>query len=528
MITRKPLPAKQAKRSKAVAAIDAKPVAKPRREFPAIPPAFDPYRHALALPKVPDGVRGDAAMAMDDGGSGGMPFSNFLNSVGGAMAFGLYFPGYPYLAELAQRSEFRQPTETTAKEMTRKWIALKSKSKANKQEAISDLEDDLKTYKVRSLFRKATEYDGFYGMGFIFIDIEGQENHAEPLIIDEKTIAKGSLKGFKAIEPMWTTPLTWNSTDPTHPDFYSPSSWMILGRKTDSGRLMRFVSREVPDIIKPAYNFGGISLTQLIQPYVDRWLKTVDSVNRLISNFSIIFLQTDMDAVLQGAVEGAGGNELLKRIKLFLQQRDNQGLFLTDKEREMLYQLAVPLSGLSELQAQSQEHMAAPTHLPLVVLTGITPAGLNASSDSEIEVFHDWINSQQESLYDDHITKVLHILQLNRHGKIDPDIIHDYVPLKQLTGEALARVKKMQGDQNIQYIEAGVVTQAEVRTQVATDPDSGFVNLSTEMPPELEEQNEAAAELKLNPPTPGEGGDDDDPTKGPKPGAGSDDEDDDE
>jgi phage-related protein (TIGR01555 family) len=469
----------------------------------AIAPPADPYRHKLALPDVPKEVHGsEPRFAMDDAGGGGFPYAGFLNTAGVLGAFGLYFPGYPYLAELAQRSEFRQPTETTAKEMTRKWISLKSKSKADKSEQIKQLEDDLEEFKVQSLFRKVTEYDGFYGMGFLFIDIDQQENTLDlPLPIDEKTIAKGSLRGFTAIEPMWTTPLVWNSTDPTKPNFYKPDSWMVLGKKVNATRLIRFVSREVPDIIKPAYNFGGISLSQLIQPYVDRWLKTVGSVNRLINNFSIIFLQTDMDAILEGGL--AGQNELRKRIEMFIRFRDNQGMFATDKEREGLEQLAVPLSGLSELQAQAQEHQAAPTHLPLVVLTGITPAGLNASSDSELEVFHDWINASQECLYRDALTKVLHILQLNRGGKIDPDIVIDFVSLKQLTGEALARVKKTQSEMDVGYIDDGVVSPEEVRERIARDPDSGYDNLSTEMPEDLKAANEARLENELNPPQPG-------------------------
>jgi phage-related protein (TIGR01555 family) len=491
------------RRASVPAAPSEKPPAKrPRFEIPPgmeIPKPKDPYKYPLALPTIPDAVWGSQPkLAMDDAG-GNYPNGNFLNTAAGLGSFGLYFPGYPFLAEIAQRSEFRQPVETTAKEMTRKWIALKSKSRADKAEEIKQLEEDLEEFKVQTLFRRVTELDGFFGMGFLFVDIKGQETQIDlPLVIDEKTITRGSLNGFTAVEPMWMTPLVWNSNDPTMPDFYKPDSWMMLGRKVHASRVLRFVSREVPDIIKPAYNFGGISLSQLIQPYVDRWLKTVGDVNRLISNFSIIFLETDMDEMLQGSLNGS--NQLLQRIQLFLRTRDNQGIFVTDKETEMLNQLTVTLAGLSELQAQSQEHQAAPTHLPLVILTGITPAGLNASSDSEIEVFHDWVNSGQEQLYGDHLTKVLHILQLNRFGKIDPDIVFDYVPLKQLTGEALARVKKTQSEMDGVYIDGGVVSPEEVRERIVLDPDSGYNNLSTEMPAELKERNDALADAELNPP----------------------------
>jgi phage-related protein (TIGR01555 family) len=433
----------------------------------------DPYRRDLQLPVLPPCVE-SPEMAMDD--AGGYPMSSYLNTVGGALAFGLYFPGYPWLAELAQRSEFRQPTETTARELTRKWITFKSKGEGDKSKKIKQIEDAFTRMKVQQVFREAAMHDGFYGVGHVFVDIKGQETDEDrklPLLLTPQTVKKGALRGFRNIEPMWCTPIVWNSQDPTLPHFYKPTSWMVLGRPVNSTRLMQFISREVPDIIKPAYNFGGISLTQLIQPYVDRWLKTVDSVNRLIANFSVIFLQTDMTAALQAA-DNSG---LLARVRNFTKLRDNQGIFLTDKETEMLAQLAVPLSGLSELQAQAQEHMAAPTHLPLVVLTGITPAGLNSSSEGEIQVFHEYIHATQETLFKNHLDKVLCLVQLSEFGAIDEDIIYEFEPMQELQGKAAAEVYKTKAEAGTAYINAGVIAPEEERERLARDPDSGYVNL---------------------------------------------------
>ena len=275
----------------------------------------DPYRYPLQLPALPAGVK-RADMAMDDAGGGGFPNLGYLNA--GTVAFGLYFPGYPWLAELAQRSEYRQPTETTAKELTRKWITFKSKGTSDKTEKIRQIENAFTEFNVREVFRKAATHDGFYGVGHVYVDIRGADKTL-PLIIEAETLPKDSLLGFKNIEPVWCTPLVWNSTDPTAPDFYKPTAWMVLGQRIDASRMMQFISREVPDIIKPAYNFGGISLTQLISPYVDRWLRTADAVNRLICNFSIIFLQMDMTAALQ-----EGNNQgVLARIRNFTKTRDN-------------------------------------------------------------------------------------------------------------------------------------------------------------------------------------------------------------
>jgi hypothetical protein len=99
-----------------------------------------------------------------------------------------------------------------------------------------------------------------FGHGQIFIKIKGQESDEArklPLVIDPATIKKGSLLGFAVVEPLWTTPYAYNSNDPTAPDFYKPRAWFVLGKQTHADRLLSFISRPVPDMLKPAYNFGG-------------------------------------------------------------------------------------------------------------------------------------------------------------------------------------------------------------------------------------------------------------------------------
>jgi phage-related protein (TIGR01555 family) len=449
-------------------------------------PTRDPYARRLELPKLPAGLQVGSGMAFDDAGPNGGAFPNqaYLGNT-----FNLYFPGYPYLAMLTQRSEFRQPVATVAKEMTRRWIEFKANGTGDKAKKIKKIEDAFRRFKIRQLFRRGEVHDGQYGVGHIFVNIKGQDDSESkklPLLVDRKSITKGSLLGFKNIDPTWCTPTMWNASDATADDYYVPETWNVLGTEVHKSRIQQIISYEVPDIIKPAYNFGGISLQQLIEPYVDRWLKTVAGVNRLINNFSLIYLQTDMSQVLQGEPD----TDIRKRMKLARQYGDNMGMFLIDKDKELLGQIQVALSGLSELQAQAQEHMAAPTHLPLVVLTGITPAGLNASSDSELEVFHDWIHSQQEDVFRDALQWVFEIIQLHLFGQIDEDILFDFIPLKQITGEALARIKKTESEMDHQLIEDGVVDRAEVREKVARDPDSGYTNLNIESLPELPEGGE--------------------------------------
>lgn len=440
-------------------------------KMPDLPPGVIPPRDSM-----PEADRAER-IAQDDAAVSGFQYANQNGYCG------LGFPGYAYLAELTQRSEYRSASETIAQEMTRKWIKFNSKGKGDYADKIKKIEGAFKKHRIKDLFRKAAEQDGFFGRAQIYINIDNvdYEQRKLPLIIDPATIKKGSLKGFKNIEAIWTTPYAYNSIDPTAPDFYKPRAWYIMGRQTHSTRLLSFISREVPDLLKPAYNFGGMSMSQLMEPYVNAWLRTRNSVSDLIHSFSTSGLATDMAATL----EGGNGDDLFRRAQLFNQARDNRGMMIINKDTEEFFQHNTPLSGLNDLQAQSQEHMSAPSHIPLVKLFGISPAGLNASSEGEIMVFYDFVKACQEILFRAELDKVLKIVQLDLFGSIEEGIGYDFEPLTEMDGEALARVRKSDAEAGQMYIVNGVVSNAEERERLASDPNSGYNGLQVEDMPEM-------------------------------------------
>jgi hypothetical protein len=435
---------------------------------------------------VPRGRRG--AVAMDNA----LSMYSYLNQ---SEWCGLGFPGYPYLSNLAQRSEYRAPVETIAQEMTREWIKFPGCSEKEQQ----DLEKAYEQFAIRDCIRQVVEYDGFYGRGQLYISIKGQDSDNKrrlPLLVDDDgaTIRKGMLQGFKPVEPIWTTPYAYNSNDATAPDFYKPESWYVIGKQTHASRLLTFISRTVPDVLKPSYNFSGLSLSQLIEPYVVRWLKTVDSVNRLISNFSIIKLATNMQATLQQQPNGDG---LFTRLAIFNKARDNRGVFVHDKDSEELDAINVPLASLDKLQAQAQEHMAAPTHIPLVKLTGITPSGLNASSEGEIKVFYDFIAGQQVAVLGAHMKTILRIVQLHLWGKVNDKIGFEWVPLDSPTDKEESEMRKADGDVGAQLIDRGVISQDEERQRLRNNPRSGYTFLKGEAPGVPDEMELAEHEAEL-------------------------------
>jgi len=97
----------------------------------------------LDFPSLPDGVKPNG-LAMDNS-----PLGNF----GADCFFGTGFIGYPRLAELAQISEYRSVSETTANEMTRQWIEIKSVGEEDNSETIKQIEECYERLNVRDVFR---------------------------------------------------------------------------------------------------------------------------------------------------------------------------------------------------------------------------------------------------------------------------------------------------------------------------------------------------------------------------------------
>lgn len=437
-------------------------------------PEKQPASYSLDFPTLPDGVKPNG-LAMDSS-----PLGNF----GADCFFGTGFIGYPRLAELAQISEYRSVSETTANEMTRQWIKIKSVGEEDNSETIKQIEECYERLNVRDVFRKAIETDGLFGRGQILVQIKDHDGKlANPLLLTEKTIAKGSLKALVNIEPMWTTPAPYNAIDPTLPDFYKPKAWYVMAQEIHASRLFTLISRPVPDMLKPAYNFGGVSMTQLMMPYVERWLRTVDSVSDLLHSFSLSGIKTDMSAILSGSDDG--DTNIMLRAELYNRLRDNRGLMLLSKDEEEFFQFNTPLSGLDALLAQSQEQMAAPSHTPLVKLLGITPSGLNASTEGEIAVYYDHIRAMQENLLRDPLDKLLKLVQLHLFGQVNDNITFDFVPLQQMSETELSTIRKSDTDRDVAYIQAGVVSAEEVRGRLASEPDSGYNGIDVEDVPEI-------------------------------------------
>ncbi len=468
---------------------DAREQAKARaaRDFFTPPPDIHP---PSATPSADSDI---PKLAMDDNSINTLSWAQ--NSIQSVFAEGVTFLGYAYLAQLAQRPEYRRAVEIIAEEMTRKWIKLQSISDdLDKTDRIKELNDALDKFKVRDRFRKSAEQDGYFGRAHLYIDtgatddpidlrtdIGNGRNDTSKVKFGKE---KGFLRGFRNVEPVWCYPTNYNSNDPLKDDWYRPDMWYVLGKEIHRSRLLKFESREVPDLLKPAYSFGGLSLSQMGKPYVDNWLKIRQGVANIITAFSVFVLKTNMASSLQ-----EGGEEFFERLELFVTNRDNQGVMAIDKDTEDFGNVSAPLGTLDALQSQAQEHMCSVWGIPAIKYLNIQPAGFNASSEGEITVFENTIAAAQERVFRPNLTTVIDFVMLDLWGEVDQEITFKFESLEELDEEKATATRKTEAETDVILIDAGVISPQEVRKRVAADEDSPYSSIDVDempVPPEGE------------------------------------------
>lgn len=432
---------------------------------------FEPYQPMPGV--VPDDKR-ESALAMD-----ATPY-DMLNNSSFDTNYATFY-GYPALATLAQQVEYNNLANVMADEMVRNWISIKS-TKDTDDPRIEQMQDAIDKWDVKRLIHRAVYQDCVFGVSHIFIDVGNTPDITSlPLVLDPRAIKKGSLEGFRTVDPTWVYPAMYNTNRPLEKSFYKPTSWFVMGQTVHESRFIDLVSRPVPDILKPSYNFGGLALTQMMEPYVTDWRDVKYNVTKIISTLRMRVIMTDMNARLQTG-------DFDNRLKMLVKYQDNMGIAALDKGTEELVHTQTSLSELSSLLSNYQEQLCIPARITNLKLLGNAPAGLNASGDSELATWHETISGYQDAHLKHLLQMIFKIIQLNEFGEILPEIDFEFNPLDEISEETQATINKLRVETITTASDSMLISADEGRAVLRSIEGAGFEDLPEENPIDDEDE----------------------------------------
>ena len=326
-----------------------------------------------------------------------------------------------------------------------------------------------------------------YGIGIALPKIDGID-YEKPYNPDG--VKKGSFKGISVIDPYWLTPQFDKEamTDPTSPDFYKPTHYLTAdGKKIHISHFIIIRRKEVPDILKPSYYFGGIPLTQEIFERVYAAEKSANEQPLLLLTKRVDGWKVDLNEFF------ANPEKYEQRIRNFTDKRDNQGVLLIDHEDDM-FQIDTSLSDLDEVVMSQYKLVAAVARIPVDKLFELNPSGtLSNSGDYNVKNYNQDLNSIQANLQKPLIDRINEIVMRSKYGRTDKIAII-FNPTDNPTAAEQATNVKTESDTLQGLIGSNIITTEEARQKLISDKRNGFSFLDEQVP-EQEQDNEEIAQM---------------------------------
>lgn len=159
------------------------------------------------------------------------------------------------------------------------------------------------------------------------------------------------------------------------------------------------------------------------------------------------------------------GQGLMTRAAGIEAARSVANVTLLDAEEEYARQ-TTNISGLPDLLEKLMLRLAAAAKIPVALLMGQGPSGLNATGEADMRWFYDQVSAEQERIARPALKRLFSLILGAKlgpaKGKLPEKWNFEFNPLWQLTEEQQATVRKTQADTDAIYLAAQVVTPQEI------------------------------------------------------------------
>ena len=303
-----------------------------------------------------------------------------------------------------------------------------------------------------------------YGGAGALIMIEGHENQLDQPL-DYDMIMPGSYKGLLVLD-RWSgvTPedkLVSDISDPEFgmPEYYTVSSdALTVGIRVHHSRIIRFMGRPLPYLEQLAETYWGASELEHV---IDE-LKKRDNVswNIAMLTFMANLRVMKMDGMSQ--ILGTGNEQAQMQLYNTIQgmnamMNNNSLQVLGENDSYETHQYT--FGGIGETYDRFMMDVAGAAETPVTKLFGRSPAGMNATGESDMQNYYDTIEEKQEADLRPVYDKILPIMFISTLGGIPDDWDYEFNPIRRPRDDEMADLASKNTDSVTKAFQAGMVSQ---------------------------------------------------------------------
>lgn len=347
-------------------------------------------------------------------------------------------------------------------DMTRAWITLTGEIPEEDLAALRRLEA---RHSLRQELADAVRWARLYGGSIALMVLRGEEDRlSDPL--DPDCLLPGCFQGLlvldraQGIEPSEETEEDLDDPDFGLPKYYTVELEQKGNVRIHHSRVLRFTGRDLPRREAIRENLWGASELEHLFEELQKRSAASANIAQLIFQANVTTLKmSDFGDTL-----ALGTEEQKQQIRDIICEenrfRTSFGLQVLSGG-DTLENHPYAFGGLAEIYEQFMLDMAGAAEIPAVKLFGRSPAGLNATGESDLKNYYETIARLQERHLRPALEKLLPVLALSAWGFLPEDLGFVFNPIAAESPKETAELVDRLSASVIEACKAGILTSEE-------------------------------------------------------------------
>ena len=359
-------------------------------------------------------------------------------------------------------------------DMTKKWFTLGGIG----PEPLRQLEQAQRRTALRDRINTGIRWGRLYGGAAGILLIRGQEGALD---------RPGTFAGLYIVD-RWCgiTPDTELVADMADPDFGLPAYYQVnspeggIVARIHHSRVLRFTGRELPYLEKLTELYWGESEVEAL--YQD-----VVKHDNVSANMAALTFRANVDTMEVENLDqlfSVGSAAMQRRFWQTMQAqsvlRSNFGMHLVNKG-DQIRNTQYTFTGLQEVYESMCLNLSGASRIPVTKLFGRAPAGLNATGESDLHNYYDYVDTLRENTLRPLLERVLPVLCMSAWGTV-PDLDIIFPPLWTPSAKEVAEIAEKKAGAVRDIFQAGLMQAdtAQKELKNLADETGLFGNISDE------------------------------------------------
>lgn len=342
-------------------------------------------------------------------------------------------------------------------DMCRKWFTL---SGAVGPEYLRRLEQIQMETALRDSVNEGLRWGRLYGGAAGLIMIRGQEDMLDKPL-DLEAVLPGAFQGLYILD-RWCgitpdTGLVYDGRGRMAPEYYTISgeSGTMVARVHHS-RIVRFLGRELPYLERIAEMYWGESEVEAL--YQD-----VVKHNNVAANMAALTFRANVDTMEVSNLDqlfSMTSGDMQRRFWNTMQAQSvvqsNFGMRLVNKG-DKIENTQYTFTGLQEVHESMCLDLSGASRIPMTKLFGRSPAGMNATGESDLTNYYDYIDTLRESRLRPILQQLLPVLAMSAWGGVPEGMDIVFPPMWTPKADEMAKIAKEKSETIVTAFQAGLL-----------------------------------------------------------------------